>query len=379
MADRSNTRVRVPNVAPTTDRDPIGSNDDLSPNPQGRNKPGRGTCMGRRLINCRNITTISTLNVRTIKEARYRKELATNLSLYGIDVLGIQEHRIVHEEVVRYEDINGGMLITTSATRNQAGAAVGGVGILLSSKASFQGNLATTITVTYCPTNTADEDIVKAHYDDLVRAIESIPSHNLLLVVGDFNARIGPEDAKFTFHKETNRNARQLLDLASEKDLVISSTYFRKKAGKLWTFISPGGIKYQLDYVLIHRKWCNSMLNVEAYNSFASVGSDHRIISARVRLSLQKKKAESRKRQDNWNLFKSRRDIQELYTIEVHNRFQPLQELDESATDRYRRFIKATEEAAEKVVPIRNRGRKTRHSEDSRVTHARDELNRVYE
>ncbi|XP_060754232.1 uncharacterized protein LOC132865717 [Neoarius graeffei] len=312
--------------------------------------------------------------------------------LYGIDVLGIQEHRIVHEEAV----INGSMLITTSATRNQAGAAVGGVGILLSSKASsslakvtpnteriftasFQGHPATAIIVTYCPTNTADEDIVKAHYDDLVRAIEAIPDHNLLLVVGDFNARIRPEDDKFTFHKETNRNGRQLLDLASEKDLVISSTYFRKKAGKLWTFISPGGIKYQLSLnVLIRRKWHNSMLNVEAYNSFASVGSDHRIVSARVRLSLRKKKAEPRKRQYDWNLFKSRRDIQELYTIAVHNRFQPIQELDESATGRYERFIKATE-AAEKVVPIRKRERKTRHSEDSRVTHAKDKLNRAYE
>ncbi|CAH1244346.1 Hypp7272 [Branchiostoma lanceolatum] len=161
-----------------------------------------------------------------------------------------------------------------------------------------------------------EEDIVTSHYEDLARTIDSIPAHHLLLVVGDFNARIGSEDAKFPFHEETNRNGRQLLDLASEKDLFISSTYFRKKAGKLWTFISPGGTKYQLDHVLIRRKWRNSMLNVEAYNSFASVGSDHRIVSARARLSLRKKKAEPRKKQYDWELFRSRRDIQEQYTVD---------------------------------------------------------------
>ncbi|XP_078661569.1 uncharacterized protein LOC144905694 [Branchiostoma floridae x Branchiostoma belcheri] len=395
MANRNNTRVKVPNRDPTTGRDPKGFHDDLSPNPQGRNKPDGGTCIGRSLVNCRRTTTISTLNVRTLKEARCREELATNLSLYEIDVLGIQEHRIVHEEEVKHEVINGQQLITTSATRNQAGAAVGGVGIMLGSTASsslakvtknteriltasFQGNPVASIIVTYCPTNTADEDTVKAHYEDLARAIEAIPAHNLLLVIGDFNARIGDQDAKFTFHKETNRNGRLLLDLANEKDLVVSSTDFCKKAGKLWTFISPGGMKYQLDYVLIRRKWRNSMLNVEAYSSFASVGSDHRIVSARVRLSLRKKKAEPRKRPYDWNLFKTRSDLQEQYTIEVHNRFQPLKDLDESATERYERFIKATEEAAEKVVPLRKRGRRARHSEDPRVAKVRHELNEVY-
>ncbi|CAH1266780.1 Hypp3574 [Branchiostoma lanceolatum] len=204
----------------------------------------------------------------------------------------------------------------------------------------------------------AEEDIVTSHYEDLVRTIESISAHHLL-VVGDFNARIGSEDAKFPFHVETNRNGRQLLDLASEKDLDISSPYFRKKAGKLWTFISPGGTKYQLDHVLI---------------------SKCRIVSARVRLSLRKKKAGPRKKQYDWDLFKSRRVIQEQYTIEVFNMFQPLQEQepDEYATDRYGRFIKATEEAAESVVPVKKRRRKTRHYEDYRVTDGRDELNRAY-
>ena len=154
------------------------------------------------------------------------------------DVPGIQEHRIFHEEPVRYETVLGKTLITTSATKNSAGSSVGGVSILLNTKAkgalssitsysdrilitNFCGNLATAIIVTYCPTNTVDGKMTEAHYECLRRAIESIPAHNVLLVIGDFNARLGKEDAKFTFHEETHRNGKYLADLITEKNLSV--------------------------------------------------------------------------------------------------------------------------------------------------------------
>ena len=45
------------------------------------------------------------------------------------------------------------------------------------------------------------------------------------------------------------------------------------------------------------------MLNAEAYNTFGSVGSNHRKMSARVRLSLRKSKTLAKKKQHDWNLF----------------------------------------------------------------------------
>ena len=46
--------------------------------------------------------------------------------------------------------------------------------------------------------------------------------------------------------------------------------------------------KAQIDYVFINKKWKNSAMNCEAYSSFGGVSSDHRIVTARLRLSLQK-------------------------------------------------------------------------------------------
>ena len=175
MENSNNTRVKVPTyLSPEPHTDSYESHDDLSLNPQGRDKPEYGAWERRKLISCKKAIIVSTMNVRTIREQRCREELASNLAEYNIDILGIQEHRIVHDEPVRYESILGKTLITTTANINSIGAAVGGVGILLNTRAkdalasirpyndriliaNFQGNPATTIIVTYCPTNVAQE------------------------------------------------------------------------------------------------------------------------------------------------------------------------------------------------------------------------------
>ena len=46
--------------------------------------------------------------------------------------------------------------------------------------------------------------------------------------------------------------------------------------------------KAQIDYVLINKKWENSAMNCKAYSSFEGVSSDHRIVTAKIRLSLRK-------------------------------------------------------------------------------------------
>ncbi|XP_072023006.1 craniofacial development protein 2-like [Amphiura filiformis] len=315
---------------------------------------------------------------------------------YNIDILGIQKHRIVHKEPVRYENILGQTLITTSAVRNRAGAATGGVGIVLSSSTksslasvtqytdrilanNFQGNPATTVIVTHCPTNMNNEDNIEAHYDNLRRAIDSIPAHNVLVIVGDFNGRVGTGDANYTYHNTTNRNGKYMVDLVIDKNLIIANTYFRKRNGKLWTYMSPTGSKYQLDYVLIRKKWKNSLLTAEAYSTFSSIGTDHRSVSARIRLSLRKSKALSRKKHYDWRVLCSNIKLQQQYTIEVRNRFQPLEDINENATERYERFISATTDATEKIIPVRKKIRKACFSSDHRVTTARQKIKKVYE
>ena len=135
--------------------------------------------------------------------------------------------------------------------------------------AEFDGNPKSTVIVVYAPTNCASEEIVEEFYEDLRNSISDVPAHNFLIVMGDFNARLGPDEASYTFHDETNRNGKYMAELLTEFGLLATNTMFQKKKGKLWTFKDRASDALrQLDYILVRKKWRNSVHNAEAYNSF---------------------------------------------------------------------------------------------------------------
>ena len=242
--------------------------------------------------------------------------------------------------------------------------------------AVFAGNPTTTVIVAYSPTNVSDENDVKEFYDTLRAAIHDTSAHNFLTVLGDFNARLGPEDAWLPFHDSTNRNGQYLADLLIENNLLAANTCFQKRLGKRWTFQDRGTkAKRQLDYLLVRKKWRNSILNAEAYSSFSSLGSDHRVVSMRVRLSLRAPKPRTKQPLYDWKLFAAKPDLQAQYNIEVRNRFHLLEDEEcRDPTERYQRFIAANKTATEKCVPRRAESRKPLRSRNPEIVKAREML-----
>ena len=58
---------------------------------------------------------IATFNTRTIRENWRVEELEHHAGKQGIEIIGIQEHRIVHEDSIRYKQLDKYHLITSSA------------------------------------------------------------------------------------------------------------------------------------------------------------------------------------------------------------------------------------------------------------------------
>ena len=77
----------------------------------------------------------------------------------------------------------------------------------------FSGNPKLTIICAYSPHNEAPESDVDEFYADLRSVMENIPSHNFVSILGDFNAKLGPDAVNFTFNDKTNRNEGKLFDL----------------------------------------------------------------------------------------------------------------------------------------------------------------------
>jgi hypothetical protein len=122
------------------------------------------------------------------------------------------------------------------------------------------------------------------------------------------------------------------------------------RMGKRWTFQGrASGMLRQLDYIHVRLKWRSSILNAEPYSTFNSVGSDHRVVSMRVRLSLRVPKP-SPKIHHDWKTFLGSPVLQARYTVEVRNRFQLL-DAEEGPSAVYERFVAANVEATRECVP----------------------------
>jgi len=332
------------------------------------------------IVNCRSTVRVSTLNTRTINSIEKVNELVANADHHNICVICIQEHRILHEDIdIKYDDLGKGWtLVTSSAWKNQQNATIGGVGFLLSSKAvqalnnievidkrlltaSFNGNPQTTIISCYSPTNVSDEEDALAFINQLTDLIKAVPKHNVLIVGGDMNAKLSKNDCHGnSYHDETNRNGRFLLDLVAGCELFSLNNSFRKRPGKQWTFTYPNQQRAQLDYILMNRKWHSSAVDCEPYNTFHSVGSDHQIVTARIRLSFRSNVKSQRSQQHDWSKLLTDNDVRLAYTVEVNNRFEVLQAADESSTAESvsTNIIRAHEYAAKRHVPSRQRRRR---------------------
>ena len=208
----------------------------MSPNPPNRRDiTDCSTSVRTHLLKCKKQITASTPNVRTLRESYKREEHTVNLIDRNI---GIQEHRIIHQETIHYENLLGRILITSSAWRNDCWVAQGGVRILVNNNAAnslskvesrsnriliihFTGNHKTAVIVTYLPTNVSTDEDIQQYYESQRRAIESVPAHNFLIILGNFNAKWGSDDARYTMHTTSKRNGKSLHELAVEKYLML--------------------------------------------------------------------------------------------------------------------------------------------------------------
>ena len=383
MEQTNRTRVKAPALSfPDVKAcPPAGRKNDVVP----PNLPGRGITDGnncwKNIFNFKQYSLIGTLNVRTLRKDGHISELVDNFVKSNLTVLGLADHKIVHDDDILIQHLNGHLLVTTSAWRTENNASIGGVGFLITGAyehsladirpineriliVEFSGNPKTTIIINYSPTEGSEGS--QAHYEALENTINAIPKHNLILVLGDFNAHLGTEHVPFSYHEKTNQNGNFLNDLCTGTGLLPTNTLFCKRPSKLWTYISDmTGRKTQIDFILVNKKWRNSIHNCEAYSCFSSLGSDHRLVTAKVKISLRMCKTPKRQVRYDWTTLYCP-DLQEAYTVEVKNRFSILSaegngEIETDISEQYDRFIFANEEAKKLLIPEKKKREKGKH------------------
>ena len=161
------------------------------------------------------------------------------------------------------------------------------------------------------------------------QAVKQVPKGDMLLVMGDFNAKVGRREPSAMSSAiglyglgETNEAGEQLEDFCLEHELALANTMFKQHPRRLYTWTSPDGkTRNQIDYISIAHRWKTSLMNCRTYPG-ADCDTDHQLLVATLEVRLGK-----RQRQNGippLNLEELQEDKAVQFAAEVTNRFTAL-------------------------------------------------------
>ena len=134
----------------------------------------------------------------------------------------------------------------------------------------------------------------------------------------------------------------------NESNLLASNTCFEKRRNSLWTWRSPTNQLSQIDYILCRKRWRNSLHDCQAHSTSNPVGSDHRIVVGKCKLSLRTAKKKSVKKL-NWSALKD-----QVLSSTIYNEIQA--KWNDCPTKDYSNFVEISMSSCKKHIPIkRNR------------------------
>lgn len=224
------------------------------------------------------------------------------------------------------------------------------------------------VIVAYAPTEVADEEDKEEFYSALQTAVEDIPRHDVLLLLGDFNAQVGSNNENreriMGQHGtgQLNDNGERLIGFCEENTLVLGGTLFAHKTIHKLTWTSPDGrTQNQIDHIVINSKWKRSLQDVRVMRN-ADVGSDHNLLVAKLTLKLRKTKiGSSRNRRFDVGMLTDPA-LKQQYNLALKNRFSILKDKTALTIDS---FNNAVTEAAKETIGYRKSKKKEWMSTDT--------------
>jgi hypothetical protein len=95
----------------------------------------------------------------------------------------------------------------------------------------------------------------------LSQECEKALKYDILILLGDFNAKIGKENSiatvagKYNLHEVTSENGKRLGQFAARHNMIIESTCFEHKRIHKGTWMCPGTeVVNQIDHVVTNKR-----------------------------------------------------------------------------------------------------------------------------
>lgn len=351
-----------------------GSNDVTKSNPQG-NLVADVTRIERTVSSFKNKHLIGTWNVRSMNIGKL-DIIKEEMKRTGLEILGISELKWVGRGYFQSDDF----MIYYSGHDNMRR---NGVAIILRMNIAksvlgynpvndriisirIRGRpLNITLIQVYAPTTDAEEEDIEEFYGKLQQVIDDTSRKDILLVVGDWNAKVGNEEEKGIVGRyglgKRNDAGERLIEFCRENSLSIMNTQFQQHKRRLYTWTSPNEQhRNQIDYILCQRRWKSSVTMTRTLPG-ADCGTDHELLVAGICIKLRKtKRATLPNRYDLEN-------ISEEYITEVKNRFSALELLERQPEELWEEIRDTIKEEAKKHIPTRKKKKQTKWLSDQAI------------
>ena len=147
----------------------------------------------------------------------------------------------------------------------------------------------------YSPTLKSEPAEKDRFYSDLRSLIQSTPADDKVVILGDFNARVGQDSEawKGVLGKHgvgnCNEKGRLLLEFCAEKQFTITNTIFQQKNSLKTTWMHPRSKNWHLiDYVLVRQRDIQDVCHTRVMPS-AECYTDHRLVRCKLCLLFKPK------------------------------------------------------------------------------------------
>ena len=261
-------------------------------------------------------------NVRTLLESRRTPIrptaiIARELARYNIDIAALSETRILGDSVI--EEVGGGytfflkgkpegdkhyhgvgFAVRTSLVKHLEGKLPIGINErLMTMSFPLEGSTLSIISA-YAPTLPQSDEIKDSFYDSLGNAIDKVPASHKLLVLGDFNARVGTDHTSWenTIGSHgvgnVNSNGTRLLSMCAQNELCITNTFFQQASRYKTTWMHPRSKQWHMiDYVITRHRDINDVFHTRAMCG-STTWSDHRLVRSKLAFKVKAPQRRSR-------------------------------------------------------------------------------------
>ena len=179
----------------------------------------------------------------------------------------------------------------------------------------------------YAPTQDHSDEVIEEYYNEIQECLKLVKSTDDLIVMGDWNAKVGKEETAHITGKfglgDRNLRGERLIQFCQEENLIVTNTFYQHHKRRLYTWMSPGDQhRNQIDFILVKNCFKNHVKDVRTYPG-ADAMSDHNLLVTKLKLKL--KLPEKSQRQDSYEVNLLKQDkYREQFAIEVRNRFDAL-------------------------------------------------------